>query len=141
MASRVARPGWLLALSIVLLLWGLIGGLACFMQVVMGSVPGAAPEDLALIRAMPLWFNLVYCVATLAAILGALALLLRSRQALLWFGISAVAVVVQFGYVFLATDTLARKGAGAAGFPLVIFVVSLFEIWLAIHATRRGWLR
>lgn len=140
MASRTARPGWLLTLSIVLLLWGLIGGLACFMQVAMGSVPGAAPEDLSLIRAMPLWFNLVYCVATLAAILGAVALLLRSRQALPWFVVSAVAVVVQFGYVFLATDTLARKGAGAAGFPLFILIIALVEIWLAIHGARRGWL-
>ena len=141
MASQVSRPGWFLAVGIVLLLWGLVGGLAWFMQVVMGSVPGAAPEDLALVRAMPLWFNLVYCVATLAAIVGALALLLRSRHAVLWFGISAAAVVIQFSYVFLATNTLARKGAGAAGFPLFILIVALLEIWLAIHATRRGWLR
>ena len=134
-------PRWFMPLAILLVLWSLIGCAACFMQVVTGNVPGAAPEDLALVRAMPLWFNLDYVIATLASLAGAVALVTKSRVALPLFVISSIAVVLQFGYVFAATDSLARKGASAAALPIVIIAIALFEIWLASRARRRGWLR
>lgn len=135
-----SRPGWFMPLAIVLILWGIIGCIACFMQVVLGNVPGAAPEDLALVLAMPLWFNIIYAVATLGALAGAIALVLGSRLAVPLFQVSLVAVVIQFGYVFLATDTWARQGPAGAIFPLVIFTIGAHEIWLATAARRRGWI-
>jgi hypothetical protein len=140
MATRASRPNWFLPLSIVLILWGLLGCVACFAQVVLGTVPGATPEDVALVRAMPAWFNLVYVVATLGALAGAIALVLRLALAGLLFTVTLIAIVVQFGYVFAATDTLARKGAAAAIFPLAIFAIGAAEVALANMARRRGWI-
>ena len=140
MATRGSRPGWFLPLGVVLLLWGLLGCVACFAQVVLGTVPGAAPEDVALVRVMPMWFNLVYVVATVGALAGAVALLLRSALAAPLFVVALIAIVIQFGYVFVATDTLARKGGSAAIFPLVIFAIGVAEIALANMAQRRGWI-
>ena len=45
------------------------------------------------------------------------------------------------GWSLGATDMITVKGfVGAAGFPLVIASIGVFEIWLSGHAIRRGWI-
>ena len=71
---------------------------------------------------------------------GAVALLMRSRRALMLSVVSLVAVVIQFGYVFAGTDLLAHKGAAATvPFPLFIALMGGVQIGVAVLAARRGW--
>jgi hypothetical protein len=130
--------------AILLVLWGVAGVFAFYFHVTAG------PEQIAAMSAFdrhafltrPGWFDGVYAVATGGGLLGAVALLFRRRIALPLFIVSLVAVVLQFGWVFLATDLIAAKGAGAVvPFPLVIFAIALFQIAVARHGRRRGWLR
>ena len=52
-----------------------------------------------------------------------------------------IAVIVQFGCVFLATDMVARKGAAmTVPFPVLIVAVAGFSVWFTGFATRRGWI-
>lgn len=137
-----ARPTWFLATAVLLLVWALAGVAACAGHVLAGEQMAAAQGewDVAFFRALPAWFAWDYAVATGAALLGALALLRRARVALVLYAVSLVAVVIQFGYVFLATDLIAHKGAAATvPFPVFIAVMGAVQIAVTRLALRRGW--
>ncbi|RYD68329.1 MAG: hypothetical protein EOP58_00910 [Sphingomonadales bacterium] len=136
------RPGWFIILVGVLILWGLAGCAAFYMHVAYGPAmnPDATDWDRAYFAALPGWFAWDYAVAVGAGLLGSVALLLRSRFALLLYLLSLIAVAVQFGYVFFATDLLSHKGAAmSVPFPAFIVAMVLLQVWLARYAADRGW--
>jgi len=136
------RPTWFVALVIVLLLWALAGVASFAAHVFVGDQMAAEQGawDLDFHRALPAWFAWDYALATLSALAGAVALLMRNRLALPLYAVSLLAVLVQFGYVFGGTDLLDHKGAAATvPFPLFIVVMGCVQIAVATLAARRGW--
>lgn len=144
MASRFVQkpPLWFYIVGGILLLWGLAGCWAFYLHVTKGAAmnPDATDWDRAYFAALPGWFAIDFAVAVGAGLLGSIALLLRSKWAMTLFWLSLIAVVIQFGYVFLATDIIAVKGGSTAFFPALIFVIALFQIWISGIAKKRGWL-
>lgn len=141
--ARTAPPRWYWIAAGVLLLWGMAGCYSYYLHLLYGAAmgPEATEWDRAYTAALPGWFSLDYGIAVGAALLGTVALLLRSRFALWLYALSLAAVILQFGYVFLATDMIAAKGAAVAvPFPLVIAGVGVLQILLARTAARRGWI-
>ena len=136
------RPLWFVATITVLLLWALAGVAAFGAHVFVGEAMAAEQGawDLAFYRALPAWFAWDYALATLAALAGTLALWMRSRSAMLLYVLSLIGVVIQFGYVFAATDLLAHKGTAATvPFPAFIALMACVQIVVARVAARRGW--
>lgn len=137
------RPGWFIILVAVLILWGLAGCAAFYAHVAYGPAidPKATDWDRAYFAALPGWFVWDYAVAVGAGLLGSLAMLARKAVAQWLYALSLAAVLVQFGYVFLATDLIAHKGAAMTlPFPLFIVAMAAFQLWLAASARRRGWI-
>lgn len=136
-------PTWFWIISILTLLWGAIGVFAFYTDVTMGQEMLGAMDDYdrRMYRGRPSWFASVYGLATWGGFLGAVALLLRRRLAIALFMMSAVAVVVQFCWVFGVTDLIAIKGASTVIFPIFILGIAVFQIWFAGLANKRGWLR
>ena len=136
------RPVWFVTVAIILLLWA-VAGVASFAAHVFVGEKMAAEQgawDLDYYRALPAWFAWDYALATLAALAGAIALLMRSRQAVMLYVLSLIGVVTQFGYVFVGTDLLAHKGAAATvPFPMFIALMGCVQIVLARFAAKRGW--
>jgi len=136
------RPVWFVVVAIILLLWA-VAGVASFAAHVFVGEKIAADQgawDLDYYRALPAWFAWDYALATLAALAGAIALLTRSRHAVLLYVLSLVGVVIQFGYVFVGTDLLAHKGAVATvPFPMFIGLMGCLQIVVARVATKHGW--
>ena len=140
---RQKPAAWFMVVAVLLVLWGLAGCASFYVHVAYGPDidPNATDWDRAYFAALPAWLNIVYAVAVGAGLLGSIALLLRSKLAQPLYLVSLIAVIVQFGYIFAATDLLAHKGAAATvPFPLFILVVAVFQIWLAGLARRRGWI-
>ena len=73
------------AVAVVLLLWAVAGvaSFAAYMLVGEKLAGDQGEWDLGYYRALPSWFAWDYALATLAALAGALALLMRSRQAVM----------------------------------------------------------
>jgi hypothetical protein len=144
MTGTSARaPTWFRVIAVVLVLWGLMGCFAAFQQIRHGAdaIGDPTPYDRALFASLPAWYNPLYAVATVSGLLGAIALLVRSRAALPLYTVSLVAVIIQFGWTFAATDLLAVKGAAeTVPFPLVIALVALGAVLLSRHAVRRRWI-
>lgn len=136
-------PTWFWIISGLIVLWGAMGVFAFYTDVTMSEeMIAAMPEyDRQFYQARPSWMPVVYGLATWGGLLGGIALLLRRRAALILFLVSLIAVIVQFGWVFGATDLIAAKGAWTLIFPLFILAVALFQIWFANQAAKRGWLR
>ncbi len=141
--ARTPAP-WFRIVAVLFVLWGLAGVYAFYVQATMGATALAALSDYdrRFHLALPVWFDWVYGIATWGGLLGSIALLMRRRWAAGLFAASLLAVAVQFGWVFAATDLIAVKGAGATvPFPLVIFAIALFQLATARHGISRGWLR
>lgn len=138
-----APPAYYRVVAGVATVWELIGCYFCYMQFKLGAdaMSGATDYDRALMASMPGWYNWVYAVAVGAGALGGIALLLRKRAARPLFIVSLVACLIQFGYLFATTDIIAAKGAAAVlPFPIFIAALSVFFLWFADRADRRGWL-
>lgn len=136
------RPGWFIILVCVLIVWGLAGCAAFYVHVKYGPAidPAATDWDRAYFAALPAWFNWDYAVAVGAGLLGSIALLARSKATGPLYILSLIAVVIQFGYVFFATDLLAHKGAAmTVPFPAFIIAMAVLQVWLAGYARDRNW--
>jgi hypothetical protein len=143
MATRTRVPAWFWVLAILIVLWGAAGCFACLQQVRLGAeaMGPASAYDRALYARLPAWYNPVYAVATGAGLLGGIALLARRGVARVLFIVSLAAVIVQFGYLFVATDIIAVRGAGTVvPFPVLIAAIAAAEVWFATLARRRGWI-
>lgn len=139
-ASRA--PWWYRIVVAMLLLWGALGCWACFTQLTQGAdaMAAASDYDRALFDRLPLWYRLDYAIATGTMLLGAVALLLRSRHAVALLTVSLVAVMIQFGWMFAMTDIIAVKGPYVLYFPLLILAFGALALHLAHLARRRGWI-
>jgi hypothetical protein len=143
MTGRTRPPLWFWIVAVLLLLWGLSGTFACIQQWRLGAeaMGPATNYDRILYARLPGWYNPVYTVATVGGLLGAVALLARSRWAEALFAVSLAAVVIMFGWLFVATDIIAWKGAGTVlPFPILIAAVAAFGIWFSRIAHNRGWI-
>lgn len=140
--SVAKRLGWFIILVGVLILWGLAGCASFYAHVQYGPAidPNATDWDRAYFAALPGWFNIDYATAVGAGLLGSIALLARSKAAGLLYVVSLIAVLIQFGYVFFATDLLAHKSvAMTVPFPAFITAMAILQVWLAGYARDRNW--
>ena len=141
---RGAVPMWYWIITVLLVLWGIMGCYAFYLHMTLGAdaMPGATDYDRVLYGTLPDWYHWTYGVAVISGLLGALALIARSGLAQAVFLISLIAVLVQFGWLFATSDIIAAKGAAATvPFPLFIAGVAAFSVWFAGFASGRGWLR
>lgn len=140
MARTRAPVGFRIAV-VVLILWGIVGVFAFHASFVESVRATMDAYDRRLYDSWPVWYAPVYGVAVWSGLIGSVLLALRRRVARPVYVASLVAVVIMFGWTFVATDLIAVKGVlTAVAFPVGIALICVFEIWLAGHAARRGWI-
>lgn len=142
MTARTRPPWWYWLVSLVLAVWGVLGVIACARQLSIGAdaMPGASDYDRALWIALPIWYRIDYAVAVGAALLGAIALLARSRHAVTMLTVALLALMLQYAWIFVATDIIAVKGSYVMYFPLLILAIAALALHFANLARRRGWI-
>lgn len=143
MIDRVKPPTWFWVVAGLLLLWGATGVAMFYSSLHMTpeALAQLSDYDRGLYTERETWFLVVYGVAVWGSLIGSLLLLLRRRWARPVYVVSLVAVIVMFGWMFVATDIIAVKGVlVATGFPILIALIGGFQIWFAKRATERGWI-
>lgn len=133
---------WFRPSSIFILLWMVLGVAMLAMDLMTTPEQAAAlPEAQRLLRdERPLWLMIVFGVATVAGLLGAIALVLRKAAAVTLLTLSLAAVTLQFGYTIVGMKAIERVGAAhALGVPGFIFLMGAFSLWVAITGRNRGW--
>lgn len=141
-ASTARRPLWYLIVCWLALLWMAFGVFAWVTDLMTDETALAQFSDAQrqLYAARPQWLFIVYAIAIFSGLAGAVGLLLRKSWATVAFAVSLAAVVIQFGYTFLAMDAMKLLGAAALPFPIVIVAIAVFLLWLSMHAKKRGWI-
>ena len=141
---RQRPPQWFWLIAIVLTLWGAMGVMAFYMDVMSSpeSLAQLPDYDRALLAARPTWQLWAYGVAVWGGLFGSIALLMKRKQASLFFIASLVGMALSMGPMLFGTDIVAVKGfVAAAGFPIFIVLVGIAQLWFAGFARRRGWLQ
>ena len=142
MAGRLKPPVWFWGVAIVILLWGGMGVFAFYADRTMSAAAVAqlSDYDRAFRMHQPGWEVWAYGIAVWSGLIGAIALLARSRYAHPVFVVSLVAIVVLFGWIFVATDMIAVKGPfQAMAFPIFVAAAAVFQIFFSDHARKREW--
>jgi hypothetical protein len=140
-ATRV--PAYFWVVSVLALLWSLIG-VSSYLVQVYGGGPAMQAEmtdaQRTLEASMPAWVTGAFAIAVFAGLLGSIGLLIRKKWARMLLVVSLVAAVIQFGWVFFMSEAVALLGSQAAILPIVVLVVGAGLIWFADRSERNGWL-
>ena len=136
-------PTHLWVVGIVSLLWNGFGCFDYLMTVThnetwLAEIPADAK---AIIDAFPTWITALWAIGVWGALLGAVLLLMRNRQATTAFLVSLVAVLASYAYQ--ATTSLPALMGGAAYWvmPAIIIVAAVGQWLYASKAAAAGVLR
>ncbi|HBR54502.1 MAG TPA: hypothetical protein DEA82_10120 [Flavobacteriaceae bacterium] len=99
------------------------------------------PEQLELKDNLPGWYTVVYGIATIGGLLGALCMVLRKRCAIPLFGISLLAILVNMCYGWLFTNAAEVYDPFIAyGMPLIVIIIGILLYFYSKGAAQKGWL-
>jgi len=131
---------WLI--SVIALLWNVMGSINFFMQMNADIVAGLPYTHRAIIEGRPIWATAGFALAVFGGALGGLLLLLRKRFAIQLFIASLLGVIV----TMIHTIDIARSTIDFSADEIVImilspFIVEALFIWYAMYAKGRGWIR
>jgi len=143
-ATGRSTPAHLWIVGILSLLWSAMGCFDYLMtvtsnQTYLGKMPA---DQIAYLNSLPTWLTGAWAIGVWGGLLGSLLLLMRSRHAVLAFGLSLVAAVIAMGYEMFATQQPTSMTSGAmALMPWVVLAVCAFLLWYAWTMERKGVLR
>ena len=133
-------PQWFLPVTVLALMWNLLGCFAYLSDVTMTpeEVAQMSAADQALYAARPAWAVAATAIAVWGGAAGSLGLILRKRWALPLLVASLAGVIAQDVGLFFLSDAQARLPVMVLqGFVLVVAVAL---VWLARKAAAQGWL-
>ena len=133
--SSIKPPVWFWIISVLALIWNVLGIGAYLAQAYMTDEALAAlPEaDQAMYANLPAWYTAAFALAVFCGALGCIALLLRKKWAYMLLLISLIAVIVQMSYVIFSLNM-------ANAMTPMIIIVALFLVWYSKKATAKGWI-
>lgn len=140
--TAAAAPRWLLVASILLVLWNLMGT-SMFVMDMMRSPADIAtlPRDQQTLWAqMPAWGWAGYGLGTIGGLLAALGIILKKKWASIFALLSVLGVIANFLPTFGISEGVDVWQPQFFVFPLVIFAIALFQLWLAREGAAKGWL-
>ena len=135
-------PRWYLPVTIVALVWNLLGCAAYLSDVTVtpDDVARMSAEQQALYAARPAWAVAATAIAVWGGAAGCLGLILRKRWAVPLLIASLAGVIVQDLSLFLLTNAAAQAGAVAMLLQGIVLLVAIGLVLLARKAAARGWL-
>jgi hypothetical protein len=141
-AAAVRPPAWYRAVAVLALLWCASGVISYLMQLY-GEGGGFQMSEAQsrLEESTPRLVTAAYATAVLSGLAGSVELLVRHHWAKALYVVMLGAVLIQFGWVLLISDTMTLSGRQAAILPSIILLVAIFLVWFAHYSDRRGWLR
>lgn len=135
-------PRAFLIISIVALLWNVLGVASYIMQVTMSpeALAKMSEAERALMEAMPSWVTGAFAIATFGGLLASVGLVLKKAWCVPLFLVSLIAIILQFGYWLGVMDAAAVYGAEAFFMPALVTVIAVFLVWYSRDARGKGWL-
>ncbi len=142
MTTSQKIPVWYWIVSVLALLWNLLGVMMYLVQAYAPEMmmAGMSDAERELMQNIPAWVTAAYASAVFGGSAGSLGLLLRKTWAGILLWISWLGALVQFSHSFFMTDLIKVSGTGSIIGPVLILVIGLALIALARSARSKGWL-
>lgn len=137
-------PVWFWIVSIIFLLWNIMGVLSFLMHAFISEEAIAAlpSNERALYTEYPAWTTIVFAIAVFAGLLGAIGLVLKKKWSKMVFIISLMAIIPQMIHNVFFTSSIEVYGAAqAATMPAMVVVFGLFLVWFSMFGIKKGWLK
>ena len=140
--TEIRPPAWFWIISVIALLWNLMGVSAYLMEAFMSVEDlGKLTQDQRLLyEARPIWVTSAYAIAVWAGALGCITLLLRKKWAKTLLLLSLIGVLTQNVYQFFLSNTFEVYGPSAIYLPIMIIVVSIALYLFAKSSASKGWI-
>ncbi|MBD1262458.1 hypothetical protein HZY62_17805 [Maribacter polysiphoniae] len=141
--GKVKVPVWYWIVSIVALIWNLIGAMAYLGQAfITDEMKAAMPaEQLALMENTPAWATAAFAFAVWGGVLGCIALLLRKKWAKMVLMVSLLGILIQLGYSYFMTNAVEVYGtAQGVVMPIVLIVIGVGLVVFANSAQKKLWI-
>ena len=141
--GKVKVPVWYWIVSVVALLWNLMGAMAYLSQAYMSDeVKAALPaERVELMENMPAWATAAFAFAVWGGVLGCLGLLLRKKWAKPVLVVSLIGILIQMGYSFFMTNAVEVYGTvEGVIMPIILIVIGIGLVLFSKSALNKGWI-
>ena len=139
----VKLPAWFWIVSVVALLWNLLGAMAYLAQAFMTDEGKAMlPSDqLELLENTPAWATAAFAVAVWAGVIGCIGLLVRKKWARPVLLLSLLGILVQMAYSFFMTNAAEVYGAvQGVVMPLLLIGIGIGLVLFAKSSQSKGWI-
>jgi len=136
-------PAWFWIVSVVALLWNLMGAMAYLAQAfITDEAKAMLPSDqLELMENTPAWATAAFAIAVWAGVLGCIGLLLRKKWARTILVLSLLGIIVQMAYAFFMTNATEVYGAAqGVVMPLLLIAIGIGLVVFAKSSQKKGWI-
>ena len=143
MTSKTKPAAWYWVVSVLALIWNLIGVLAYLGQAFITEEMKAqyTAEQLTLLEGRPAWVTAAFAIAVWGGLLGCIALLIRKRWARPLLLVSLLGIVAQTGYNLFATNAAEIFGTlQGLVMPLIVVIIGILLVFIAKIADRKQWI-
>ncbi|MEW2919822.1 hypothetical protein AB1A65_00015 [Muricauda sp. ANG21] len=143
MTTTVKPPVWFWIMSVIALLWNLMGVFnylnQAFNQVaILESFDQAQREAF---EGIPAWATAAFAIAVFAGLAGSIGLLLRKKWARPLFVISLIAAVAQFIHWLFVSGAVEAFGPSTYAMPIIVVIIGLYLIFFSKQGIQKGWLQ
>ena len=141
--SNTKPPVWFWIVSIVALLWNLMGVMAYLGQAYMTDEmkAGYTSDLLALMESTPAWVTAAFAIAVWGGLLGCIVLLLRRKLAKPVLMLSLIGILVQMAHSFFMTNAAEIYGpVQGVVTPLIVIIIGVALVQFARIAEKRNWI-
>jgi len=141
--SNTKPPVWFWIVSILALLWNLMGVMSYLEQAYMTDEMKAqyTADQLTLMEGIPVWVTAAFAIAVWGGLLGCIALLFAKKWAKPVLMLSLIAILIQIAYSFFMTNATEIYGPiPGVIVPLLVIIIGIALVQFARIAEKRNWI-
>jgi hypothetical protein len=142
-STSIKPPTWFWVVSVIVLLWNLMGVSSYLMQAYTSieQLEAMSQAERALYENQPAWVTACFAIAVFSGTIAAIGLLLRKKWARPVFIISLLTATAQFIHWLFVTNSVEVYGSEAYIMPALVIIFGIYEIYFAKKGIKKGWLR
>ena len=133
---------WIIA--VIALIWYIMGVMSYLGQVYMTDdmMASMTPEQQELLANTPAWSTGLFAIAVFAGLLGSFLLLMRKKLATMVFLVSLIAVLINMGYSFFATNQTEVFGTiDGIVMPIIVIIIAVFLYIYSKKSGENSWMK
>ena len=141
--SNTKPAVWFWIVSILALLWNLMGVMSYLEQAYMTDEMKTqyTADQLTLMEGIPAWVTAAFAIAVWGGLLGCIALLFGKKWAKPLLMLSLIAILIQMAYSFFMTNAAEIYGPiPGVIVPLLVIIIGIALVQFARIAEKRNWI-